>query len=185
MKKMLIVLLSVIVVSCGDNKKKNEIRLADYNHSDAYKSATETNATNKEEDVASKTADATESQVVTVSLESTDQMKFNKDEIKVPAGSTVKLTLTHTGKLPANVMGHNFVLLRKGTDLPSFTLKAVDFPKNDYIPEKTNAVIAHTKIIGGGESVSIEFKAPKPGIYPFICSFPGHYTMMKGTFIVE
>ena len=40
-------------------------------------------------------------------------------------------------------------------------------------------------MIGGGETDVIEFPAPEKGTYEFLCSFPGHYGMMKGKFIVE
>ena len=186
MKTLMILLLAFGLFSCGQDKKKEAVRLSEYNHSDAYKSADEMKTGGKETAaVAEENVTEASADVVEVSLEATDQMTFNKDEIKVPAGSTVKLTLKHVRKLPANVMGHNFVLLRKGTDIPSFGMKATEFPDNNYIPKDSNAVIAHTKIVGGGESDTIEFKAPKPGTYTFICSFPGHYMMMKGVFIVE
>ncbi|MGR3810571.1 azurin [Jiulongibacter sp. NS-SX5] len=129
-------------------------------------------------------AEAPAAQEVTVELESNDMMKFDKSEIFVPASSKVTLTLTHTGKMKKEVMGHNFVLLAKGTSIPDFAAKAVAAKDNDYIPEG-DAVIAHTSIIGGGESTSVTFDAPAPGTYQFICSFPGHYGAMKGEFIVE
>ncbi len=119
----------------------------------------------------------------TIVINSNDQMKFDKSEIKVKAGEKIKLTLNHTGKLPKNAMGHNFVLLEKGIDIAAFGMKAMDAKDNEYIPSK--GVITHTKLIGGGESTTIEFTAPAKGTYDFICSFPGHYAMMKGKFIVE
>lgn len=121
--------------------------------------------------------------VRTVVINSNDQMKFDTSEIRVKAGETIKLTLNHTGKLPKNAMGHNFVLLAKGTDLVKFSQAAMKAKGNDYIP--ANGVLTHTDLIGGGESTTIEFKAPAKGTYDFICSFPGHYAMMKGKFIVE
>jgi len=121
--------------------------------------------------------------VRTIILNSNDQMKFDKSEIRVKAGEKIKLTLKHTGKFPKNAMGHNFVLLAKGTDLQKFATAAMDAKANDYIPAK--GVLAHTKMIGGGESTTIEFTVPAKGTYDFICSFPGHYAMMKGKFIVE
>ncbi len=121
--------------------------------------------------------------VTTIVLNSNDQMKFDKEEIKVKAGQKVKLTLNHTGKLPKEAMGHNFVLLTAGTDIAAFATAAMKAKKNEYIP--SDGVIAHTKLIGGGESTTIEFTVPKKGTYDFICSFPGHYGMMKGKFIVE
>ena len=121
--------------------------------------------------------------VRTIILNSNDQMKFDKTEIKVKAGEKIKLVLNHTGKLPKNAMGHNFVLLTKGTDVQKFATAAMNEKATEYIPSK--GVLAHTKLIGGGESTTIEFTAPAKGTYDFICSFPGHYAMMKGKFIVE
>jgi azurin len=89
------------------------------------------------------------------------------------------------GQLPVEAMGHNFVLLKQGTDLASFATKAVEYPDNGYIPEGTDKVIAQTEMIGGGEVTSVTFEAPAAGTYDFICSFPGHYIQMQGKFIVE
>jgi azurin len=122
---------------------------------------------------------------VEITIESNDRMQFNMDEIKVEAGQTVVLTLVHTGKLPKTAMGHNWVLLTQGTDINKFGAAAAKFADNSYIPEETDQVIANTDIIGGGQETTIEFTAPEAGTYDFICSFPGHYAMMKGKFIVE
>lgn len=121
--------------------------------------------------------------VKTIVINSNDQMRFDMNEIRVKAGEKIKLTLNHTGKLPKNAMGHNFVLLEAGTDVAKFGQLAMNAKATEYIPEK--GVLAHTKLIGGGESTTIEFTAPKKGTYDFVCSFPGHYAMMKGKFIVE
>lgn len=121
--------------------------------------------------------------VKTIVINSNDQMRFDTNEIRVKAGEKIKLTLNHTGKLPKNAMGHNFVLLEPGTDVAKFSQAAMNAKATEYIPAK--GVLAHTKLIGGGESTTIEFTAPKKGTYDFICSFPGHYAMMKGKFIVE
>jgi azurin len=122
----------------------------------------------------------------TVNLTGNDMMKFNVNEIRVAAGRKVKLTLTHVGKLPGAAMGHNFVLLKPGVDVQAFATKAINAKPTDYVPADEAAnVIAHTKVVGGGESTTIEFAAPAKGTYTYICSFPGHYAMMKGQFIVE
>lgn len=140
---------------------------------------------NLERENATKTQVVSEinTSVRTIVLNSNDQMKFDKTEIKVKAGEKIKLVLNHTGKLPKNAMGHNFVLLTKGTDVQKFATAAMNEKATEYIPSK--GVLAHTKLIGGGESTTIEFTAPAKGTYDFICSFPGHYAMMKGKFIVE
>ena len=84
-------------------------------------------------------------------------------------------------------MGHNFVLLKQGVDLTDFGNEVAQAQAPDYdIPYSLQKnVIANTKMIGGGESTTIEFLTPQKGFYHFLCSFPGHYGMMKGAFIVE
>lgn len=127
-----------------------------------------------------------EEAVTNVVISGNDLMKFDKTEIRVPAGRKVKLTLRHTGKLEKNVMGHNFVLLKKGVDLMAFGIKSATAADTEYIPASAeDDIIAHTKLIGGGETAVVEFDAPEAGEYEFLCSFPGHYAMMKGKFIVE
>ena len=159
--------LSLVLVNCGDKENKEE--------KEEVKIGSNTSSPSKKAD----------ENVTEVVLLATDLMQFDKNEIRVAAGKKVKLTLRHTGKQPVEVMGHNFVLLTQGTEIPAFGAKASAARDNDYIPEDTDAVIVHTKMIGGGQSDTIEFDAPEPGTYDFICSFPGHYSVMKGKFIVE
>ncbi|HRE51170.1 MAG TPA: azurin [Flavitalea sp.] len=133
-----------------------------------------------------ETAAASAPESVALEISSNDMMQFDKKELKAKAGQKVTLTLHHTGKASKEVMGHNVVILKPDVNIPDFGMKAVDAKDNDYIPASEEAnIIAHTKIIGGGESTSVEFTAPEPGIYIFICSFPGHFAAMQGTFIVE
>lgn len=125
-------------------------------------------------------------QVKTIVIKGSDAMQFDLKVIKVKAGEKVKLTLVHSGKLAKAAMGHNWVLLKQGVDVAAFGGKAAAARETDYIPKSEAAnIIAHTKLLGGGESDTIEFTAPKKGKYTFVCSFPGHYALMKGEFIVE
>lgn len=141
--------------------------------------------TEKTEEKAEKEVASAEKQVVELELGSNDQMQYDKTELRVPANSTVKLTLKHNGKMPKEAMGHNFVLLQKGTDVAAFAMKAIEAGvEKEHIPAG-KSVIANTKLIGGGESTTISFDAPAKGTYDYICSFPGHYGIMKGKFIVE
>lgn len=122
---------------------------------------------------------------VSITINAGDDMKFDLSEIKVKEGQTVKLTLNHTGKLAKEAMGHNWVLLAQGTIVSDFATKAMQAKDTDYVPAGASEVLFSTKLIGGGESTTIEFAAPAKGVYEFICSFPGHSAMMKGTFYVE
>ena len=167
MKKLAIVFLVALAFSCGDNKKeqKTETKV----ERSAFPAATD---------------DSKENVVV---IEGNDQMKFNKSVIRVKAGQKVKLTLKHVGKMDKAVMGHNWALLAKDADVAAVGNAAAMEADNDYIPaDMADKIIVHTKMLGGGESDTIEFDAPsEAGTYTFMCTFPGHYALMKGEFIVE
>lgn len=120
-----------------------------------------------------------------VTINANDQLQFDVSEVKVKAGEEIKLTLNHVGKMPKNVMGHNVVVLELGTDVKAFAQKAQKAKDNDHIPKNSDAIVAHTKLLGGGESDTISFTIDKAGTYDFICSFPGHSFVMKGTIIVK
>lgn len=119
-------------------------------------------------------------------IEGNDQMQFNVKELRATAGKPITLTLKHVGKIPKEAMGHNLVILQEGTDEAAFAAKAITAKDTDYIPASEKAsIIAHTKLLGGGEEDTIEFTVDKKGTYNFLCTFPGHVAMMKGVLIVE
>ena len=122
-------------------------------------------------------------------VEGNDAMQFNVKKVEVPkACKTFTVTLKHTGKLPRNAMGHDWVLTSAADEAGVVADGAQAGLDNDYIKSGDTRVIAHTRIIGGGETTSVAFKpsALKPGTnYVFFCSFPGHSTMMHGTVALE
>ncbi|POA31111.1 MULTISPECIES: azurin [unclassified Pseudomonas] len=124
-----------------------------------------------------------------VDVDSTDQMSFNTKEITIDKScKTFTVNLTHSGSLPKNVMGHNWVL-SKTADMAGITTDgmAAGIDKN-YLKEGDTRVIAHTKIIGAGEKDSVTFDVSKLAAgesYQFFCSFPGHNSMMKGAVVLK
>jgi azurin len=115
-----------------------------------------------------------------------DDMKFNAKEIRIKAGMPVELTLKHTGKMPKTSMGHNVVILSKDAVVSDFVNRANAAEATDYIPnEYKDVIIAHTKMLGGGEQDMTTFTINEPGTYPFMCTFLGHSVIMKGKVIVE
>ena len=121
----------------------------------------------------------------TLALSGNDMMQFDKNELMAKSGEKITLTCRHVGQLDKRVMGHNFVLLKPGTDITGFANEAAAVGESgDWIPNDGVQVIAHTKMLGGGQTDVITFDAPEPGIYDFICSFPGHSAMMRGTLTV-
>lgn len=119
-----------------------------------------------------------------VTIEGNDQMQFNVKNVEVPKScSKFTMTLKHTGKMPKSSMGHNIVL----TSTADYTAAAADGMKagaaNEYVKPNDTRVIAYTKVIGGGEttSVDVDVSKLKAGTdYTYFCSFPGHSFIMKG-----
>ncbi|WP_437920894.1 plastocyanin/azurin family copper-binding protein [Sphingobacterium sp. LRF_L2] len=121
----------------------------------------------------------------TISVESNDQMKFDKELLRVKAGEPVELTLKNVGTLPKESMGHNLIVLKPGVDIATFAGEATGAADSDYIPKTSlSSIAAHTKLLGPGEEDKISFTLEK-GVYTFICSFPGHYGVMQGKIVAE
>ena len=123
--------------------------------------------------------------VCKLDINSTDQMSFDKKELAVAADCTsVELTLHHTGKLAVAQMGHNWVLTKTADAQAVANDGLAAGVANDHIKKGDARVIAHTKLIGGGQTTSVTFPTSaltKGGAYTFFCSFPGHIALMKGT----
>jgi azurin len=125
----------------------------------------------------------------TIDVKGDDMMKFDKTEVTVSAAcKTITLKLAHTGKLAANAMGHNLVV----SPTESYVAVATDGMNaglpNNYVPPNDARVLGYTKVVGGGESATATMPGAKlkaGGAYTFFCSFPGHYSIMKGTLIVK
>jgi azurin len=169
MKNLILFTFSILlIISCGSDEKKEKKEKFKYERT---KEVLEKIPINNPNDFK-------------VILNSFDNMIYDKNKIEVNSGKNIILTLNHKGKVSKEFMGHNFVLLKKGVNVDEYAKKAVLAKSNDYIPNSDEA-IAYTKMLGGGESTTISFLAPEAGIYTFICTFPGHYMMMRGELIVK
>jgi azurin len=123
-----------------------------------------------------------------IEITGNDQMQYNVKAFEVTEGQKVVLSFKHIGQLPAIAMGHNVVILKSGTVVPAFATKCAPAKDTGYIPqdeESKKAIVAHTKMLGGGESDEVTFTAPAAGEYPFICTFPGHFAIMQGVMTVK
>jgi azurin len=121
-----------------------------------------------------------------ISIVSNDAMQYNLKQLAVDAScKEIKLTLTHSGKMPKNAMGHNWVLTAE-SDMNSVIAEGIKAgPGKNYLPEDKTRIVAATKLLGGGESDTITFSAEKlkkDQKYVYFCSFPGHSSVMKGSF---
>ena len=124
----------------------------------------------------------------TIEITAGDNMKFNVQTIEAKPGEQLKVVLRNIGTQPKEVMGHNWVLLKKGADAAAFNAAAVTAKATDYIPPALkDQIVAHTAMLGPRKSDEITFTVPSEvGDYPFLCSFPAHYQVgMKGVLTVK
>lgn len=124
----------------------------------------------------------------TIEITANDQMKFGVTAIQAKPGEQLKIVLKNIGTLPKEAMGHNWVLLKKGSDPAAFANAAVAARATDYIPANLKGqVVAATKLIGPKQTDELTFTVPsEPGDYPFLCSFPAHFVVgMKGVLTVK
>ena len=124
-----------------------------------------------------------------ITLPVQDSIPFVVLYFEVSAGKEVKIVFKNSGKLPKIAMGHNLVLLKKGVSAIAFGQKALGAGANavNPLPDSIKEdVIASTKLLGPGEEEVISFTAPKEkGAYEYVCTFPGHFAMMRGTMTVK
>ena len=124
-----------------------------------------------------------------ITISGNDTMQFDIKNFDVTAGNKVKIIFKNTGKLPKIAMGHNLVLLKKGVTAIAFGQKALGAGANavNPLPDSLKGdVIANTKLLGPGEEEIVSFTAPsEKGAYEYVCTFPGHYALMRGTMTVK
>jgi azurin len=129
------------------------------------------------------------SKVCKLAITGNDAIQYDKKQLTITSDCTqVELTLTHVGKLPAQSMGHDWVLV-KAEDLAAVANDGLTAGiANNYVKPGDTRVIAHTKVVGGGESATVTFatSALKKGqAYKYLCTFPGHNALMNGDFIIQ
>ena len=113
------------------------------------------------------------------------QLKFSPTEIKVKAGSDVRLIVENP-----DAMIHNFVIMEPGSkdkvgNLADQLAADPDGANKAYVPDAKEVLFA-TKLLNPNTNEELKFKAPsKPGSYPFLCTVPGHWRVMQGVIIVE
>lgn len=122
-------------------------------------------------------------------IEGTDAMQYNVSSIVVPAScKDFKITLKHTGTMSVKAMGHDVVITKK-SDMHAVDAAGMAAGADaGYVKPDDSRVIAHTKLIGGGETTSVSFPVSKikgDGPYEFFCSFPGHASVMHGAISVQ
>lgn len=113
-----------------------------------------------------------------------DELAYDKTALEATAGSKITLNFKNNSNPGANLL-HNWVLTKPGTAEGVEADGIAAGEANSYIKPNDDRVLANTKMIKGGETASVTFDAPAAGEYPYVCTFPGHGVLMKGTLTVK
>jgi putative heme-binding domain-containing protein len=114
----------------------------------------------------------------------TDQMLFDKERLVVQAGKPVEFAFENT-----DIMPHNFAIVQPGA-LEEVGLAAEaqatqpGAAERNYVPQ-SNKILLASKLLMPRNAQRLPFKAPTtPGIYPYVCTYPGHWRRMYGALYV-
>jgi azurin len=85
---------------------------------------------------------------------------------------------------------HNLVIVEPGA-LEEVGMAGNEMAKDPgglakgFIPESSK-ILHHTSLLSPDTGEILRFNAPeKPGVYPYLCTFPGHWIVMKGEMVVK
>ncbi len=120
---------------------------------------------------------------ITIELGTVPGLKFDTEHLQVKAGSKVKLVFRNNDD-----MLHNLLIVSPGA-VDAVGQAAMEMGMEGvakaYVPDM-NEVLFHTTLLQPESNETIYFRAPeKKGNYTFVCTFPGHYTVMQGVFKVK
>ena len=111
-------------------------------------------------------------------------MLYDKEKIVVEAGKPVEFRFSNTDHMP-----HNFAIVQPGFlqeigELAEATARDADAKARQYVP-KSDKVMLASKLLDPGQKQAISFDVPStPGIYPYVCTYPGHWRRMFGAMYV-
>lgn len=118
----------------------------------------------------------------TISINAIGGLQYDLVRFKVKPGTKVKINLKNTDD-----MSHNIVVTQPGSRMKVVNAALAlgnDAAKMNYIP-KTKEVLWSMLILAPGETKSMTFTAPtKEGVYPYVCTYPGHGIVMYGAMYV-
>ena len=112
------------------------------------------------------------------------RMAFDKTKLVVPAGKPIVVIFENTDMMP-----HNLVLTQPGSMEAIGTQAELEAQRPDalsqhYVP-KNDKVIVASRLVQPQQSQRINFTTPtQPGVYPFVCTYPGHWRRMFGALMV-
>ncbi len=124
--------------------------------------------------------------VQTVKIKSIREMlQFDVKTFTVKAGKTVEIVFENP-----DAMQHNFVIgkpksLEKIGKAADKMITDPDGASKNYVPNIPE-ILFSSALVNPDQTIRLRFTAPeKAGLYPYVCTFPGHWRIMNGVMKVE
>lgn len=110
-----------------------------------------------------------------------DELAYEAIEIRAKAGSEITIEFVNN----SSGMPHNIVFVNSQSDITPVGIAALEASSDAYIPQdELERIFAYSGMAGPGETLTLTVKVPEePGTYPYICTYPGHFTVMQGTLV--
>lgn len=126
-----------------------------------------------------KTVTVEPGEVLEIRSEGAD-LSYDITEIRAQAGSELTIKYLNTSTMP-----HNIVFVNSEGDINPVGVAALQAYENDYIPEnEMEKIFGNTSLAVPGDTVEVTITVPEEtGSYPYICTYPGHFTQMQGRLI--
>jgi putative heme-binding domain-containing protein len=115
-----------------------------------------------------------------------ERMSYDKDVVAVRAGKPFEFIFENTDLMP-----HNLVITEPGAmaaigQMAEDGAQQPDAARRHYVPSSSQVLLS-SMLLQPRESQKLSFTAPtKPGVYPYVCTYPGHWRRMYGAlYVVE
>jgi putative heme-binding domain-containing protein len=113
-------------------------------------------------------------------------MAYDKETVVVKAGKPIEIVLENTDLMP-----HNFVIAQPGAmeeigQAAEATATQPDAQARHFVPP-SNKILLASRLLQPRQSQKLSFTPPtQPGVYPYVCTYPGHWRRMYGAmYVVE
>ncbi len=112
------------------------------------------------------------------------RMIYDKEVLVVQAGRPVEFRFTNSDHMP-----HNFVIVQPGSLeevglLAEATARDPDAQQRHYVP-RSDRILLSSRLLQPGQTQALTFDVPRrTGVYPYVCTYPGHWRRMFGALYV-
>jgi len=109
-----------------------------------------------------------------------DGLRFSPARVSAESGEKLTFKIDNVDSAD---LAHNFVVIKPGTRSAVVALslaQGADAPARDFVPASAD-ILGSSKLLPAGNAAVVTVQLPdEKGIYPYVCTFPGHGLMMFG-----